>query len=284
MNSNLWYSFYCDDEEAIANFNQSFVEGEKYIAVLNSPFHSTVSCFGSYGIAFTNYGEDGKNDYYFALSSNTNSIELAVNEFNKTFKNIQFRIVATARLYDLDDSFYGVQYYTEKGYETRKSNHKYKLIDSCTYYLLNIQFSPEYKNFAKYVLRIPMGFWIRSFSSYVSNSGLMNHRLIEGEIVKQAFDNAKTNQFSADYLIADYKPDVELFLEFDKPELMNSYFNRPFAKVRYIASSGSLMFGDSILPTCVYYMIDHKGRTDFEDYNERWLKVQSEESLERYSA
>jgi hypothetical protein len=292
MSDSLWYLFSETKQQAVNKFNYTYINDDQVKEDYTDGMY--VTCFGSYGTAFLKYGvnhrgkETSYNEFYFSL---TESVDIsipdpnllmprAIHAFNSVFKNIQISILDITRIHRYYDPYYGGISYTEKGKSSlEESNRAKKMMykGSNVRYLLNIEFDPKYNLFPKYILRTPIGFWIRTFSQYVGtvNMGVVYKEKLNNinsarELIELPFIYCKNNSDSAGYMIADYKPDVDLFYKFDDPDLMNKLFNRPMPKVKFLSGYEALMFNKSIQPSCVYYVIDHDGKTGAEGRSDNY--------------
>lgn len=283
MDTSLTYNFFNSDEDAIKVFNICYVNDDEINDSYIEPKIVFNTCFGSYPNAFRLSGSSLNKDFYFALTSDTDSIERAIEAFNSEFKNIQFRIVATARLTEIYQLFHGFKTTTEKGLKVSLENPDISIRKTSTKFLLNIVYSKEYNDFSKYVLRIPLGFFIRIFSNYVGSPSLMNRIPAKEKLIELTLKYSNESDTKS-ILISDYIVSKDLFMMFDNPELMNTYFKLPYAKVPYLdrGSTSSIILGSMIEPYSVYWLIEHKGVKKYEEYNIKVLKTLQPETLRTY--
>lgn len=260
-----WYKFFDSPEQALAVWNEAFVNTNR---VNYAQPGLSWGCFGSYGGAFS---ANPTGDFFFSISAFTQNSESAVNFFNKHFKNIQFEIVAKTVNRQAYDSFTGTNEFTEKGWEELISRRKVSQQKEYYQYLYHISFHPDYAPLAKYVLRIPLGFWIRMFTAYTGSNGLDHpedphtRNPIRSAVHKSNSQPGRNSSLMSDYILK-----YETFLAMDDIDRMNQYFSEPLPKVQYLrpGTAASLTWKNSIKPYCVYYVIEHEGSVG--DVTPRW--------------
>ncbi len=242
MIRSTWYVWSDSDDKVIDLFRKGFKNNMQGA-------YGTTGCYGSYGSTY----ESGK-EFYFALGAETKHFEKAIEYFNNTFKNIEIVLLDVLEMVTAANSING-EFNIPKEISLKDNS---RIINEFSVYLMKIVFSPKYEDHTKYVLRIPIGFWIRIYSDY--HSSRVDRLTITENIsdyIREAiiYSNSKVGRNGS--LMTDY-PNVTYsnFMSFDTPELMNTLFSKTLI-VNTEWGFSSLEYEHNILPRTVYTVINH---------------------------